>query len=192
MKHTIYRIFSKNTGLIILTFICILFTIYFVYLGTISEFDTVYSIIVLCYIILNILLIRSVIFPIIKINKSGITSYGFFRKRELAWHDVKDIKLLKSKTQNKNIPVPMQMYVEWKYTDSPETHGVWMKRTNTYIILSKKDIIKPNDGIYSKLNLYRHIAASNSTVAFAYDKQVWKIIEEQLPESIIYQVQGQT
>jgi hypothetical protein len=128
-------------------------------------------------------LLRAIIFPVFRINEEGITVYDPFRKRTVKWDEIRSARLLLSKTENRNFPIPFRMWTEWEYTNKIINAGLFMGRSSTYIVLSPGKVVKPKNGIFSKLNINRKIATDKNTIAFGCDQKVWDFIQSRMQTS---------
>ncbi|MCZ4244800.1 hypothetical protein [Pedobacter punctiformis] len=189
---TVYRIFSKVWFLNIIAMIMMLFTLQFAVIGIISiaenriKFylnDNFLGVILFVIIlIVDIWILTATFLPIIKINDYGIFAYSIFWKRRILWAEMKSAKLLKTKNRHST----GRASVDFEFTKEPETKNNALTnnglRVNTFIIISKKLIKKP-ENLSLSIQLLNHKKITTiEEIAFEYEEEAWKIIQNKLNE----------
>lgn len=186
MKVT-YRIFSTHTYFVIIAICFIVVALVTIGWGILMLFngnyfqtavDVIFYLSALSVVLLaNTWFLTSSVLPLVKVNKEGITAYSLFWTRCISWENVQILRLVKVKNQF-HIKGARVWFEDCK---APETKSIAVLnkgiRVATYIIVSNTSWHKPHSTHITNF-YHHHTIAGKQAIAFQYDRQAWKTINE--------------
>ena len=192
MIKPIYRVFSRSL-LVYLAVFVLLLTISLVgptfAAAKKSSFQNFLDfilnpvIIFIALILLNIWLLTSSVFPIIKIDHYGVKAYSILWQRKLAWEEIKAAGLFLCKSSLKG---GRWSSVSFERTKTPQqisqfkNNGV---KVNTFVVVSSQTI-NPKPNLILSLRLFSHSQiATQNEIAFEFEPAAWQAIQAKIGKS---------
>ncbi|WP_337085161.1 hypothetical protein [Elizabethkingia anophelis] len=183
---TIYCIFSRSWILNCIAIVMLMFTLQFAVIGIINitqngiEYylneNLMGVLFFVMLLIFDVWILTATFLPIIKINAKGVTAYSLFLKRKISRAEIISAKLLMVKTRHS----AGRSSISFEFTQQPETKSALNKgeRINTFIIISKKSLKKPNSLSFGWKLLSHSKITTPEAIAFEYEPKAWQIIQE--------------
>lgn len=128
---------------------------------------------------MTIYLLTATFFPIIKINKIGISAYSIFWKRNIKWEEIQSVNLLKMKVRGGSSG---PLCASFELTRQPEKKSALSnrgERVATFIIIRKS-----TKSLKKFLVRYQLLTHSKITkldeIAFEFEPEAWQIIADNI------------
>lgn len=186
---TMYRIFSKEPILLIITLVLLLFTLQFAIFGlsALMKEGMVYFfngnsiglVFFALLLVIDIWLLTATFLPIIKINDQGIKACSVFWRRTIKWEDIKVSRLLKvTFTRGGSGLGGMNMNTAWVKTPVNEFKP-GRRKVRTYIVVAAKML--PNQYNAGSVQMFKHKAITDKhSIAFEFEPLAWHYIQQRL------------